>query len=1386
MKKRIVTALVILIMLVGAAGSFLVYRHHKRQMQIAAWRAEGLAADQSGDYDTAVEDLSEYLRVHFDDREALLAFVDARPHVPSPQYRHLTDTIMAIQALLRLDPRLTDYRGKLLDLYEQIGSQTEALETADAILKSDPKNTHALQVRIRALVQLKKNDEARETAKLLAAADPLDLSAQITKLRFDSQAGQSSQDLLVEVDQWGKAHADAPHRYELLKAEAYAIVGQKDNCLAWLRKAATETTPDDLFAEILVSQLATLGDPGEDVTALRSMVANGAGGNIRWLLLQRLWELGRFKDAVDTAQKMNLTDPGVPPTVLAMVAMADSAVGQEAQAAKLKDMLAGRKDPVAAAWVLILAQHGNDPTSWHTLKAGCRTALATEPSNAYLRFFLGESLEAVGETDLAIEAWDQAAELNQTWSLPLARLAGLFLDKGDTERATQAAQVAMRRGANTTTALTVARIFATLARRGSAVSPDALLKVIDQVDKVSPGNTEAELIRLQIYLKDGKNDQAVTLIRSILNAKEPPEESLLLRLAEISRGNKLGLEEDILATDERLHGATATLIFTRALQEQATGHAAEGLKLIDAGTQKAPPVDALEWQLIRARYLDAANDPSAQAAWKQLAEQNALNLNVQQATLAANALHGNRPFLEATIKRMQALLGPDSLVCAMARVRLLVATRTGDADDLEIADTLKRIITTHPDMPEARILWAEHLEHLGKIDQAIAQLEVAVNARPRSDLLSLRLARLYRANGDIERATQLVQRVVGFSAGNPTAITLAASMLADLGEVAKATTALEQLGTAATDAGQFMLARLYQRQSQLDKAEAMVARLLQKPAPSPELISFAARLYTMENKTAEASAALQMLDGQKLLPGQKEMIAGDCAAAAGHADEAIKHYGQAIAAAPANPSLRQALIVYLFATQRTVEAMDAVNAAVQAIGTDKTLAAIKNATPVLQATAAKPELHSLLLDYLHEPLNNAAALDALDGVAKASQTHDPLAVLAQAQSLAQRYPRFQGVQLWAITVYLRAGKIADAAATVTRVCQAFPDSEEIAAVATSFYRAQQRYAEMLEAATRWRKLASNPLPPDTARAQALVGLKRPTEALTQLKPYLAAAKNDPDKQAEILLDYADALRAAGHTDQAADLLLPLTVDRPQLQAQCLDFAARRLDPNDGQAWVEHLASSAKSVGELTRLGEAWAILGKRLGGKNICMDRAAQVFASIAAQTDAPAESLEQAALFAEQSGNDPKAIALYQRALALDPKRVISSNNLAATLLRSGGNLDEATEHAAVALAALPDEPEFLDTMASIKDKAGDYPGAIQCMKHAIDLQSDNVRWRIQLAQILLDSGQKNAAANALATIDAMGVDLTRLPETVRKRLESLRSKVGATPVEKTGEVAP
>src|SRR5947209_13459348 len=60
----------------------------------------------------------------------------------------------------------------------------------------------------------------------------------------------------------------------------------------------------------------------------------------------------------------------------------------------------------------------------------CLAALAIDPKNSYLRYYLGDAQQRFGEIELAIDAWRRAANDAPTWHLPAVRLINAFLEKG--------------------------------------------------------------------------------------------------------------------------------------------------------------------------------------------------------------------------------------------------------------------------------------------------------------------------------------------------------------------------------------------------------------------------------------------------------------------------------------------------------------------------------------------------------------------------------------------------------------------------------------------------------------------------------------------------------------------------------------------------------------------------------------------------------------------------------------------------------------------------------------------------------------------------------------------------------------------------------------------
>ena len=88
---------------------------------------------------------------------------------------------------------------------------------------------------------------------------------------------------------------------------------------------------------------------------------------------------------------------------------------------------------------------------------------------------------------------------------------------------------------------------------------------------------------------------------------------------------------------------------------------------------------------------------------------------------------------------------------------------------------------------------------------------------------------------------------------------------------------------------------------------------------------------------------------------------------------------------------------------------------------------------------------------------------------------------------------------------------------------------------------------------------------------------------------------------------------------------------------------------------------------------------------------------------------------------DEPRAIALYRSALAVDGSNVIALNNLAYLLAKD--NPDEAVKFAQQAMELVPDNPDVQDTLGWVYYRKGMYKIAIHHLKTAFEKQPTPVR---------------------------------------------------------------
>ena len=85
------------------------------------------------------------------------------------------------------------------------------------------------------------------------------------------------------------------------------------------------------------------------------------------------------------------------------------------------------------------------------------------------------------------------------------------------------------------------------------------------------------------------------------------------------------------------------------------------------------------------------------------------------------------------------------------------------------------------------------------------------------------------------------------------------------------------------------------------------------------------------------------------------------------------------------------------------------------------------------------------------------------------------------------------------------------------------------------------------------------------------------------------------------------------------------------------------------------------------------------------------------------------------------EATESYREAIALDPKDASSLNNLAWVYSIQGIRLEEGVRLSRQSLRLQPDTPQYLDTLAELYFRQGEYTRALEIIRHAVSLQSED-----------------------------------------------------------------
>jgi predicted Zn-dependent protease len=1394
---RRVSVLVVVLLIVSllVAGLY-EFGKARAAAKIAQMKVDGIAAFNAGDYPLAIEKLSQYVTKNKSDPEALKDFAIARSNVPTLDSSHISQAVTLMRRYNELEPDDIDGWHRLLELEEPVTPYAaETLSNARDLLRLDPKDLTALKAI--ALVQTRARvfPEALTYSQQYVDINPSDLDMQRRLLYLMHEVGRDPTELHAHADAFIKQFPDDP-RGLVVKAMAYyygtSAAESTDDRTADLTavrdllvQASTKEPPDAAYTTITVSFLDEAGQYAASEALLEHSVAKFSDPDLTRLLVQRVWQNHDFDRVVAQLADLNPGSSLTNVDLIAYKAMALYALDKKPEANVLLQVLQARdNDPTAVAWSIALAARFNaDNDAPRDLVQQYLTAQKSDDSNPVINYFLGETYFRMGETDLALEQWRDASARAPSWADPHVRVAEIMASEGqggpEAVVAAKEALITSSKGQGHYDYLAVvAQALVRYAHWQDSQDPDEAKKLLDyigEIQKQMPGEPETLPIYVSLTAESGNRDGAIAIIRNA-ETNEKISEDLLIRLAQTSRQENLGLESELYALSQKNFGLTARLAYSEALLEAAGGRPKDGLQLLTDGRAKATD-DAESWDRALCQYREMTQDPGAAQAWQTLGDAYPNDLLVQSTILQdENSAWANRDFIDRTINRLHDLTGDEAAGWKMARARWLLESGNPQQDASAAVVLLNDVLQSEANEVGPHRLLAQAYEELGNNSGAVTEWQHAAGIATKSPRILFGLLRALDMTNQPDDARATFDRLAAIDHLPPDLALQAAIIMASEGDAQRAKTMLTAYPTASDQVlHDSTLAKIYRLLNQPNDAASIYFKLIDLPTLDVSIISDAADFFASQHDLTAARKFLSRLDNDNLAPGQKELILADFEERYGSADDAANLYAAAVRAAPNDPQAAAAQIGFMIRKKQMAAAQTATDAALAHWPDNSTLGNLKTLETLL-AGANLPDSAAVLVDMSTRDPQNQASNDTLQVLAGANG-EDPEVTLKKLNDLMDKHPNFLPLYELTVNRMIQLQRMNDAVTLASTAMSQFPDSPAAAKLCAQTYAVVARWNDAITAAKHWRQLtATNPLEADLLIAVADLFVDQAQDGVDRLAPYMPQAQAAPDQHEDLIVDYCQALIRVDRESDASAILYPLAQKSAMWRADWLKMAAfAHNDPTTAIAWIEqiHPLLDANSLQDQSQLASAYFDLAEHRG----YTDGYELTRKTLQPFVDNPKISKESLLTYALACGNvnDPAdAEHAYRQLLKIDPNQPIVQNNLADLLRQKGdaASLQEAESLARAAIATTGDTPSaagIYDTLARVLLKEGRQDDSIAAFEHGDQLQPNDLSILIGLANISAKTKKFDDALHYLTRIDALTNPDTQLsPENQAQLLEA------------------
>jgi tetratricopeptide (TPR) repeat protein len=1344
-------------------------------------RDRGRVALLAGEWEKALDGLGTFIgharepgAVTADD---YLGYAKARRHVVLPNGTHLVDAIGILRKARQLDPTSRPVQDELLGLYISCGYATEALELMDSMLAGSPSDIELLRTKCDLLDALRQYPKALEVARRIHELQPNDIAGPARTLRLLLLCDSPASDVDLWLAAVTTAHPNDP-RFDLLRAAAYARRQDFQKAKEVLDRvvAASESwkDKDPKFLALLLDELDAAGRY-DDALAVAGRVEDAKDPHLQRECVRRLWYAERPADLVTHTERWAAAAATADPEILALRSLALAALDRRPDADAVRRVLAAREDAESKAWSTFLTFAGGEGAQTAgDLEAATRAA----PGSGVLLVAYGDAQAALGELDAAVGVWMKASARARAWARPFCRISEVMRRTGRPTLAALAAKEAVARSPRGYEAVSEWLLAnADLAMNLDPKRATSLLDVVAKIRKRAP-QASMELVPVEAGLLARTDKSAAQdKINAVLNAPEGATEDVLVRLAQIARTSSIPLEARLFDLSEKLHGATPRLAVARALAQARDGGVDAGLRAFDELRGRAGAAGSgIEWGLARARLMDAVGHPAAAAAWIELADANPAVVSPQLGFLSCGASWGDLKAIDRVVERLKTLTGDSGVAWRTARGRRLLDDVAADKSALaEAVTVLNSVVQSAPRNVSARLLLAQAYNRLGNGEAAEEQLRSAIEQSPDDPSPSIELARVAQSRGESDVALHQIDRALASPRLAASDAVGAASLLAGRGDFGRSQRVLQPMTKAGRldDRGLLLLAGVRASLGDVDGAIQVCEQTLERP--SRESLELAAELYAAVGRAADSERALSRLDALGLPPGDADLIRARIAGRWGAPADAKAAFRRAVAAAPGRAD------VWTESVACAVSNGDAET--LGAILDDKALPPgaaspkfVSENRALVLAAIADVRLRRVALAAMADAPERAVLLDAMrivtDGWSDLAKRDD---VGRRLQDLAQSNPRVLVLQLLTAEVNADLGRLRPACDVADRAMRSFPDSPVAAQASADLLSRSGRWTEAIESAKRWKELSGGVDPqPDLFLARAMLQIDRARDAAAVLEPRCTEALASPETDAnrQILLTCALAMSRGGRAPKAWEMLDALAKRSDAWRAIPVDVQPEWFGSADNaKIWLEACARNVPSDDATARTGlaKAWGAAWERFRTPDL-LAGAKRLLAQITAAPDAPAAAHFVSAVLCEREGDRPGAMKEYEAAIARDPRHVAARNNLA-MLLADSGKWEAAVEHGERLVAEFPRVPALIDTLAYALRKGRKFDEARKQMERAVDVDPTNPAWRVGLAEVLSESGDRQAAADVLKRVDAMAAAGVVISSNVRARIDSLRT---------------